>query len=266
MPFARVGTLTLYYETHGQGPNLALIEGIGYHTWMWYRQLPDLAAHFRVLIYDNRGVGRSDMPQGPYSHAQNAADLAGLLDALDIQKTHVLGVSMGGFIAQEFALAYPERVDKLVLVATGFGGPRMVPVTAEALHALAPHPELSVEERIRHAMPVAFANSAWPEQHRDEFEQIVAWRLTYPQPAHAARAQASAALTFNVDERLHDLRVPTLVIAGACDRVVPPANARLLADAIPGARLSLIEDAGHLVNIEQSQRFNQEVMEFLWAQ
>jgi pimeloyl-ACP methyl ester carboxylesterase len=240
-----------------------LIEGLGYDSWMWYRQLPAFSRRFRVLVYDNRGVGRSGKPPGPYTHAQNAADLAGLLDYLGGQRAHVLGISMGGFIAQEFALAYPGRVAGLVLGCTGFGGPHMVPVSPEAQRALLPAPDLAPAEKIRRSMPIAFGNQRWPEEHREEFQQIIGWRLAYPQPPDAAVAQAMAALTFDTESRLGTISAPTLVIAGTADRVVPPENSRLLAAAIPGARLALLECAGHLMFIEAYERFNREVVEFL---
>ena len=263
MPTAPSNGINLYYEVHGTGPNLVLIEGLGYHTWMWYRQVPAFDAHFRTLIYDNRGVGRSDKPPGPYNHAQNAGDLAGLLDHLGWNRAHVLGVSMGGFIAQEFALAYPERLDKLVLVATGFGGPNMVPVPDEAQKALLPDPNLPLEQRIRQVMPIAFGNPSWPEAHADEFEHIIRWRLEQPQPPEAGIAQAMALLTFNVEDRLPSITAPTLVITGSEDRVVPPRNAELLAAAIPNARLDIIPGAGHLVFMEEVERFNRAVISFL---
>jgi pimeloyl-ACP methyl ester carboxylesterase len=263
MPTTSSNGITLYYEVHGQGPNLVLIEGIGYDLWMWYRQLPALAPRFRTLIYDNRGVGRSDKPPGPYTHEQNADDLAGLLDSLGWERAHVLGISMGGFIAQEFALKYPDRVDRLVLAATAFGGPNMAPLPPEAVKALTPNPALSPEEKIRSAMPLAFSTPDWPGKHPDEFEQIVRWRLEHPQPPEAALAQAMAGLTFNTEERLKAITAPTLVMAGTRDNVVPPRNAELLAAAIPVARLDLVEGAGHVLNIEHAERFNADVIEFL---
>ena len=263
MPIAHVSDIDLYYEEHGAGPHLVLIEGTGYHTWMWYRQLPAFARHFRTLIYDNRGVGRSDAPPGPYTHEQNADDLAGLLDVLGWNHTHVLGVSMGGFIAQEFALKYPQRLDALVLSATGFGGPNMVPVPPEAIKAMMPNPALTPEERIRTGMRIAFSDPNWPEQHPDEFEQIVRWRLEHVPPAEAATAQVMAGLTFNTEDRLREIRAPTLVVAGAADRVVPPRNAELLADRIPNAQLAIIPAAGHLAFIDHADAFNQIVLEFL---
>lgn len=263
MPTATVNGVSLYYEIHGDGPNLAMIEGTGYDLWMWYRQIPAFREHFRVLVYDNRGVGRSDAPPGPYSHRENAADLAGLLDHLGWDRTHVLGVSMGGFIAQEFALAHAGRLNRLVLVATGFGGPNMAPVPAEAIAAMTPDPGLSPQDKIRRAMPVAFGNRRWPEEHAEEFERIVSWRLQYPPPPQAALAQIMAGVSFNVEARLGEIQAPTLVVAGTADGVVPPENARLLAERIPHAQLDIIPDAGHLVFIEAAEQFNRDVLAFL---
>jgi pimeloyl-ACP methyl ester carboxylesterase len=263
MPIAHVNDIDLYYEVHGEGPNLVLIEGLGYHTWMWYRQIPEFSGKFRTLIYDNRGVGLSDKPPGPYSHEQNADDLAALLNHLEWERTHVLGVSMGGFIAQTFALSYPGSVDRLVLVATGFGGPNMVPIPMEAAQALLPRPDLPEEEQIRLAMPIAFGDRSWAEQHPEEFDRIVAWRLEQMQPPEARMAQIMAGVAFNVENRLGEIRAPTLVIAGSEDNVVPPGNADLLAQSIPNARLDIIPGAGHLAFIEQPERFNRDVIDFL---
>ena len=263
MPIAHANDIDIYYELHGSGPRLTLIEGLGYHRWMWFKQLPDFAEHFSVLVYDNRGVGKSDKPPGPYNHAQNAGDLAGLLDHIGWDSTNLLGVSMGGFIAQEFTLKYPERVEKLILVATGFGGPRMVPVPPEAAKAMMPDPSLSPEERIRRAMPVAFGDRDWPMKHPEEFDQMVAWRLEEPQPPEAAMAQIMAGVSFDVSNRVREIQAPTLIIAGIRDNVVPPENARLLASEIPNSRLETLPDAGHLCIIEASQRFNASVIEFV---
>lgn len=263
MPTAHVNGIDLYYEIHGDGPNLTLVEGTGYDLWMWYRQLPEFSQHFRTLIYDNRGVGRSDKPPGPYTHEQNADDLAGLLDHLGWDRSHVLGVSMGGFIAQEFALKYPQRLGRLVLVATAFGGPNMVPVPPDAVKALMPNPDLSPEEKIRTAMPLAFGDRSWSEKHQEEFDRIVAWRLEYPQPPQAAMAQNMAILTFNTEQRLCAIQAPTLVISGDKDFVVPPRNAELLAERIPNARLDVVAGAGHVVHIEAAEQFNRDVIAFL---
>jgi len=266
MPRSEVNGIRLYYEVHGEGPNLALIEGLGYDCWMWYRQIPDFAAHFRLLVYDNRGVGRSDAPPGPYSHEQNASDLTALLEYLGWERTHLLGISMGGFIAQQFALTHPARLNRLVLAATGFGGPNMAPVPPKAVLAMTPDPSLSTEERIRRAMPIAFSAPIWTETHREEFDYIVRCRLEYPQPPHAAMAQLMAGVTFNVEGWLGEIATPTLVLAGSEDHVVPPRNAELLAGALPNARLDILEGCGHVLNIECPERFNRAVIHFLLAE
>jgi pimeloyl-ACP methyl ester carboxylesterase len=263
MPIAHVNDIDIYYEVHGEGANLVLIEGLGTDLWMWFRQLPAFTPHFRTLVYDVRGIGRSDMPPGPYSHSQNAADLAGLLDHLGWERTHVLGISMGGFIAQQFALDYSARVDRLVLVSTAFGGPNMVPIPPEALRYLIGTPEMTPEQRIREGAAVVYGNPRWPEEHSEEFEQIVRWRLQRLQPDEARTAQAMAGVQFNVEERVGSITAPTLVIIGSEDRVVPPGNAEMLARAIPGARLDIIPGAGHHAWYEAADRFNADVLAFL---
>ena len=263
MPHAEIGALSLYYEVHGEGPSLVLVEGLNFHTWMWFRQVPELSRRFRVLTYDNRGVGLSDKPPGPYTVEQNARDLAGLLDYLGWERAHVLGHSMGGFIAQELALLYPERLDKLVLVSTGFGGPNTVPIPEEAQRVFTPDPSLSYEAQVRRAMPVDFGDPSWPESHQEEYEQMIRWRVDLPQPLEAVDAQLAAVLGFNVENRIAEIRAPTLIIAGTNDSVIPVENSRLLAAALLNARLDLIPGAGHLVFIEEAGRFNRDVTAFL---
>ncbi|NJN43799.1 MAG: alpha/beta fold hydrolase [Anaerolineae bacterium] len=136
MPKTTTNGITLYYETHGSGEPLAMINGLAYDLWMWHKMVPHLAKHFQVITFDNRGVGQSDAPKGPYSAEMLADDLAGLLDQLGIPQTAVMGHSMGGFVAQAFALKYPDIVSKLILSATNFGGPNHLPITQEALAVL----------------------------------------------------------------------------------------------------------------------------------
>jgi pimeloyl-ACP methyl ester carboxylesterase len=264
MPVAHANGIDLYYEVHGEGPHLTLVEGLGYHTWMWYKQLPALSRHFQTLIYDNRGVGRSDKPPGPYTHEQNADDLAALLDHLEWERTHLLGVSMGGFIAQEFALKYPDCLDKLVLVATHFGGPNKLPEAVDVLWYFLPHSDVTPLEVAQKALAVTFADPMWAQKHPEEAIEMAQRRSALPPaPIHAVVAQNQAGKAFNVEGRLREVTAPTLVIAGREDAVVPPRNAELLAAAIPNARLDVIPDASHLVFIEQAERFNRDVTDFL---
>ncbi|RMI01029.1 MAG: alpha/beta fold hydrolase, partial [Calditrichaeota bacterium] len=153
---AVVNGLRLYYEIHGEGPWLVLIEGLGVATWLWEKQIPEFSRHFRVLAYDNRGTGKSDKPPGPYTVGEMAEDLAGLMEVLQIPRAHVLGISLGGYIAQEFALRYPERVDRLVLVATGHGGPDQVPIPPETVQQIL-EPGDGSRESVRRKLALAFS-------------------------------------------------------------------------------------------------------------
>ena len=136
MPRIKTNNVELYCEIHGEGKPLVLISGLGYSSWQWHKLVPFLAEHFQVITFDNRGVGQSDKPAGPYTAQMLAADTVGLLEALNIVTATIMGHSMGGFIAQAIALDFPKRVDRLILCSTNFGGPRHVPVTPEAMKVL----------------------------------------------------------------------------------------------------------------------------------
>jgi pimeloyl-ACP methyl ester carboxylesterase len=256
---ARANGVDLYWEAWGSGPALVLVEGLGVATWTWDRQLPDFSRHFRTIVYDNRGVGRSSKPEGPYTIAMMADDLAALLDALGVARAHVLGASMGGMIAQEFALRHPDRVDRLVLVATTAGGRAHVPMSPETLARFlapaAPGRE-GVRERLRLAFTDAFLAT-------DYAERMIGFRLADPQPAHAFRAQAAAGAGFDRSATIAQIAAPTLVAAATEDLLVPIANARLLHERIPDSRLIEYEGLGHQFFIEAADRFNRDVIEFL---
>jgi pimeloyl-ACP methyl ester carboxylesterase len=132
MPTAKVGDINIYYEIHGKGEPLVLIYGYVGHSGLWFRQIPTLSKKYRVIAFDNRGIGQSDKPDIPYTMAMMAADIAGLLDIIGIDAAHVFGISMGGMIAQHFALNYPQRVISLILGCTYCGG----------LHSILPKPEV----------------------------------------------------------------------------------------------------------------------------
>jgi pimeloyl-ACP methyl ester carboxylesterase len=250
----------LWVEVRGQGPPLVLVEGMGVGTWMWERQVDALAEHFRTVTYDLRGSGRSAAPPGPYSIAQMADDLAGVMDALGIESAHVLGVSFGGMVAQEYALTRPERVERLVLVSTTAGGVSHVPMTMETL-ALFMDATGTERERVRKKLPLAFTAAWLADEAR--VERMVDQRLAQPQQAHAFQAQAAAGAVFDASQRVSAIRAPTLVLAADADVVVPVENARYLAARIPGARLRVWEGLGHQFFVEAADSFNAEVITFL---
>jgi len=257
-----VNGIGLYYEDTGRGEPVLLIEGLGYAAWMWYRQRDAFAARYRTVIFDNRCAGQSDHPDEPFTVADMAADAAGLLRVLETGPVHVLGVSMGGFIAQELALNHPRLVKSLVLCCTSFGGPNAVPVTPRALESMTEISGLTPEQVIRQGLSVAFSRPYF-DSHPAEVDRIVAWRLALGTPRRAWQRQFEAVLSFGSEDRLGQIGVPTLVMAGDEDLVVPVQNAHALAGRIPGAELAIFPGGGHLFFIEQAPRFNSTVIDFL---
>lgn len=198
--------INIYYETHGEGEPLLLIEGLGYSSWMWYKQIPELSKKHRVIVYDNRGVGHTDKPDSEYTIELMADDAASLLSALGVESAHVMGVSMGGYIAQELALRHPEKVRSLILAGTNNGEgnalsrnssllngylklwgllPGMLEIKGKAsVPSLTHNYGLSNEDRIHYGLSAAFSKEYFRD-HPEEIDHIVKWRLEHPQPGYA---------------------------------------------------------------------------------
>ena len=257
---AKVNGIAIHYEITGEGEPLILIEGLGTAAWLWWKQVPELAKHYRVIAYDQRGVGRSDKPDEPYTIPMLADDLAGLMDVLKIKQAHVLGISLGGYVAQEFTLKYPERVERLILCSTSFGGIHAIPPTPDMIVALTTPVagQSDLRERVALSLSPAYAAA-----HPEDVDYMVAARLDNPQPAYAYSRQLMSAAAWTSEDRLGQILAPVVIMAGTADTIVPPENARLLATAIPHAEMRLLEGAGHLINVEQTDKFNKEVIEFL---
>jgi len=250
------------YEVAGDGEPLVLVHGLAYDRAGWGRLPELLAKSFRVLLVDNRGVGESDAPEGPYAVQQLAADVAAVLDDAGVERTNLFGVSLGGYIAQEFALGYPERVQKLVLVSTAPGGPRSHPMPAAGLEAFGKYPTMEREAGLR----LMVENSLGARGVRDVpglADEIFAYRLGHAPSLAAWQAQAYAGATFDAYDRIGAIATPTLVIQGGADNVVDPRNAELLADLIPNARAVIVPERGHLLVWEDSERVAELVTEFL---
>ena len=262
MPQVQVGNVRLYYEEHGAGEPLVLVPGFGTGLWIWYRQIPALAEHFRVIAFDPRGVARSDKPDEPMTMRGYADDVAALLESLKVESAHVLGASFGGFVAQEFALAEPKRTRRLVLCCTSFGGPRHCPPAPETLQAIASTKGLNTEERVRENLLLAFSHAFVSEQ-AEEVERVIALRAENDVPEYAYLRQLQAAIAFNAEERVANISAPTLVITGDADVIVPHENSLNLAAQIPAARLRVVEGGSHTFFIERPEEFNSAVIEFI---
>jgi len=265
MSMAKVRDINIYYEIHGKGEPLVLIYGYAGASGLWFRQTPILSKKYRVIGFDNRGVGRSDKPDTPYTMAMMAGDVAGLLDTIGIDTAHIFGISMGGMIAQHFALNYPQRVISLILGCTYCGGVHSIPVGPEALAALADFErfkKMTLEEVIRQLIPFLFSQE-FIEKNPDIVEKRVAKSLEYPTPMHGITRQAEAIMGHDTYELLPRMKLPTLVIAGDNDRLIPVENSRILASRIPKAELAIIKGAGHEFFIEDAKAANRTILDFL---
>lgn len=262
MQTTNVPGFRMEYETHGGGPPLLLINGLGSDRSEWLFQLPEFSTRFLVITFDNRGAGGSDAPPGPYSTPQMADDAAALLAHLGAGRAHVLGVSLGGMIAQEVALRHPERVDRLVLACTTPGGEGSLRPTAEVLWSFALSPGGDLEEAVRRVVPLLYTEK-YRRDHPREIEEFVKRRLARPVSAQSHAWQFAAAVGHAAWDRLGEIRAPTLVITGDADRVVPPENSRRIARRIPGAKLVVLPGAPHRLFAENAEGFNREVVSFL---
>jgi len=253
-----------YYEIHGQGDPLVLIMGLRRNVEWWYRQIPALSKHFQVIAFDNRGAGRSDKPVMEYSMRLLADDTAGLMEALDIQDAHILGISMGGYIAQELALNYPAKVKSLVLGCTGCGGDRAVIMSPERMEKFTANKGLNPEEILRKDMDIYFSDDH-VDQHPEKIKKFIEISMRYYQPADAFFRQFDACQRHDTGDRLNQLSLPTLIMTGDDDPLVPPQNSHILKDLIAGAELSVFAGGRHCFFIERADQFNQKAVDFFKA-
>ena len=250
------------YEVIGDGPPLVLAHGLGYARWGWEPVAPTLADHFTVLTFDNRGIGASDIPEGPYTARAMAADVAAVLDAAGMDRAHVAGTSLGGMVAQEFAIRWPERVDRLVLACTTPGGGRAFPLPERTLRLIAEAPTLAPEVALRRFVENAVAERTVAERP-ELVQRIYEKRLEFPPHPSGWQAQAAAGTSHDACSRLHEIQAPTLILHGTEDGVVDPRNAAVLARAIPAARVVMFPGTGHLFFWEEPDRFVEIVRDFL---
>ncbi|HZO49211.1 MAG TPA: alpha/beta fold hydrolase [Gaiellaceae bacterium] len=255
-------TVRIAWERRGRGAPLVLVHGLGYARWGWEPVADGLAERFSLLLLDNRGIGESDAPAGPYSAAAMAEDVLGVLDAAAVERAHVLGASLGGMIVQELALAAPERVGRLVLACTTPGGPSALPTPEPTRRLLAQAPALEPADALRRFVENALA-PATVAARPELVARIVEHRLRTAQSPEAWAAQAAAAQSFDASARLGGVRAPTLVLHGTEDVVVDPRNADLLLELLPSARLERFPGCGHLFFWEQPERFVETVTAFL---
>jgi pimeloyl-ACP methyl ester carboxylesterase len=240
-----------------------MIHGFGLSAHTWGAQfLAQLRPHFWVIRISNRGTGQTDKPDTEYSHGMMADDAAGVLGELGVDRAHVLGISMGGKIAQELALTRPEQVQGLVLGCTTCGGAHAVQPEPQVTAMLAPTPGLSPQEQARKIWSVA-VTPEFQEKNRDVLDEVFEWDLENPVPAYVLARQAVASMRHDTYQRLPDLQTPTLIIHGNEDRMVPVQNAHILHERIPNSTLHTLPDTGHGFFWERPQEAAEVIVRFL---
>lgn len=252
MAVARNGSTWLRYEDAGTGEPLLLIMGLGGSSRAWWRLLPRLVGHARCLTFDHRGTGLSDRIRGPLSMDDLVADALAVLDAARVDRAHVLGVSMGGMVAQHLALDHPDRVRSVVLGATTSAG-RQGPPPWRLLAAGAARPVLGRERMWDFLAPALYAERTRRE-HPERILEDLRIRETDPTPAATFHAQVLAIAAHRTDHRLHELAgLPVTVFHGDEDRLVPPERGTALAAALPGARSATLQRCGHITTTDAEE-------------
>lgn len=264
MPFAEVNGLKMYYEERGSGPPLLLIMGITASCDVWEKHVSYWEKHYRCIIFDNRGVGATDKPEGPYTTAQMADDSAALLEYLGIANASVVGVSMGGAIALQLAIRHQKVVKSMVLMCPWARCDRK----AEAVfrHMIHARAHLRPRQFANFIQLLIFHKSTWDDDN--EYHGLIegqheAGLTENPQPLHGLEGQALACISHNVHENLSKIHVPCLVIGGKEDIFIPEWMVREVAEGIPNSELHLYDEAGHAFHWEKIEDFNPRVLHWL---
>jgi len=260
MAWADLTDVRCYYETLGEGDPLLLIPGLGTTRRMWEEIAPDLASFFSLIMIDNRDVGLSVGKRHPNSCADWAADIVELLDFLQLSRAHVLGVSMGGVIAQRLAIDHPSRVDRLVLVScSDCFSPYLRQMAGLLGHSLRHFPR----ELFVRTVELLGTSPEYLDAHPEQVEQRVLTKCRSPIAPKAVARQLRALSCSEIDSRHYHIIAPTLVIAGERDAMIPSCYSRHMADRVPGSRFLLVRGAGHNPLVDEPEQVVPEVIEFL---
>jgi 3-oxoadipate enol-lactonase len=253
--------LRIAYYIQGLGEPLVLIRGYGNAASMWYQQIVTLSRDFQVVTFDNRDTGNSDRVADPYTISDLAEDTLGLIEALNLGPVHLLGLSMGGMIALEAALGQPELVKTLILAGTACNADQGLTTDPEVLALFATLPELSDEENVRRSLPAFFSDRTL--ENRAFLDEYVRRSLAQRPPLTTFLRHSRAMQGFDCCARISRLEIPTLIQHGGADRLLPVANAFLLKEKIPRARLAVYEGLGHLFLMEDPDTINADVQLFI---
>ncbi len=263
MPTIKAGEVNLEYYVEGNVPPLLLVMGLAGQANAWGEPvMSQLREHFTCIRYSHRGTGGSDKPESRLTIRTMADDAATLMDALDIERAHVFGISMGGMVSQEIVLNYPERVNGLILGCTTPGWAHGQVPSPEDTAGMVPQPGLSPEEQADRFWPVVCA-PAFIENSAEFLKQMIETNLAQPTPIQTLMKRVAAAQAFDSFDRLGQIKAPTLVIHGDIDLLIPPANGDVLAAAITGAEKLTLSGAAHMFFWERPEESAGAVIEFL---
>ncbi len=259
----KVNDIQMYYEVHGEGFPLMMIAGLGANVDWWDpRWIQGVSEEFKTVAFDNRGAGHTDVSDEEYSIRLFADDTAGLMDALGISRADVLGISMGGMIAQELALNYPEKVEKLVLCSTSCGGARSILPSGEVLGALMTDRSALSQEQIARMMIPLLVTQDFINSNLELAEYAMQQMVKAPISNEAYIGQLKAIMSFDTYDRLSQIKIPTLILQGKRDILIPPENASILDKGIPNAKLVYLENSAHGL-LEETETVLRSVLEFL---
>jgi len=262
LPKTTIEDLRIYWESYGKKEPLLLISGVSGGTWSWEESIEVWSPHFRVIVFDNIGAGRSSKPNRPYTIEEMADHAAAVMDAAGVRQAGVVGLSMGGMIAQELTLRHPDRVHGLLLGCTHCGGSQRIPPHPNVIQRFANNKGLSPEEIIDKNLTL-LVTPQFLRRGSDALKRYKERQLKAPlQPDYALKRQLDAIGGFDACERIGNIQVPTLILTAERDMLVPPENGRLLSIRIPDAVEKSFANAGHLIYLECAQDFHETVINF----
>ena len=267
MPKVRVNDINIYYEIYGEGYPFILIRGLSSSLDSWHPySISQFSKHFKTILFDNRGAGKTDVSEGKYSAKMMADDTIGLMDALQLEKAYVLGFSLGGCIAQEMVLNYSNRVSKLILTSSWSGDSHGIVTPIPEKN---PFPKLyefilnGEYEKGARVLTDALFPDKYKENNLEIIERIVKNYMEHIPSLKGFAGQAAYRETFDTYERLPEIKIPTLILHGTEDIILPVENAKILAERIPHSELVLFEETGHGMNIQVNKLWTQKIIEFL---
>lgn len=262
MPKVEIDGVNIDYEVIGSGPEVVLINGMGRDRNSWIMQRHALSQRFTLVLYDHRGCGKSDRPRGGYDIPTLVEDLKSVIEAAQLEKANLMGVSMGGMVAQSFAVTYPELVDRLVLISTAAGKPGLRNLSEQFERYVVDMPTYTPEERVTKGLKLIFSPE-FVQKNKEMIDSLIPGLVENSAPPEVYNKLLPHLKDYSVYDRLKSIKAPALVLAGDKDTIVDCENTGVLARAIDGAEKKIYPGAGHGLILERAEELNGDVIDFL---